>query len=66
MPNELRFADVRRELEQAGWTLVRIRGSHHLFFKEGGGLLSIPVHKGRVKPCYGKKIRQACGKDRRH
>jgi len=60
MPSERRFADVRRQLENYGWKLVRIAGSHHMFEKPGRPLLVIPVHKNKVKPAYGKKIDQAC------
>lgn len=64
MPSEVRFAEVRKILEQHGWTLDRIRGSHHVFQKEGGGSLSIPVHAGRVKPFYVRQVRRALGIDK--
>src|SRR5439155_21000150 len=44
MASERRFADVRRQLEEHGWRLVRISGSHHIFAKEGRRPLSIRVH----------------------
>ncbi len=57
MPSEVRFADVRRTLEQHGWTLRRISGSHHLFEKPGEERhISIPVHRGRVAPGYLRRI----------
>lgn len=61
MPGEMRFADVRRELNRHGWTLVRISGSHHIFAKKGESPLSIPVHRNKVKPCYANQIQKACG-----
>ncbi|MGD1276104.1 MAG: type II toxin-antitoxin system HicA family toxin [Tepidisphaeraceae bacterium] len=58
MPNVERFAELRRLLERDGWTLVRIKGSHHIFHKPGVRQLVIPVHRGTVKPWYVKQIRQ--------
>lgn len=59
MPSESNFADIRRVLEQHGWELVRIKGSHHVFKGEGRPLISIPVHKGRVKAVYVRQIEAA-------
>ena len=61
MPSEMRFAEVKAMLEQAGYRLVRVCGSHHYFTKAGEQPFSIPVHQGKVKPYYVrqvKKIRQ--------
>ncbi|MXZ68818.1 MAG: type II toxin-antitoxin system HicA family toxin [Acidimicrobiia bacterium] len=34
-----------RLLELRGWRLVRVRGSHHIYSKEGAGIrISVPVH----------------------
>jgi len=54
MPGDERFAVVRSLLESHGWTLVRIRGSHHIFEKTGETTLVIPVHRNRVKVAYVK------------
>jgi len=56
MAGEKRFSEVRKILEQAGWTLARVRGSHHCFTKPGKTLLSIPVHQGKVKPYYVRQV----------
>ncbi|MDX2016194.1 MAG: type II toxin-antitoxin system HicA family toxin [Planctomycetota bacterium] len=70
MPSEVRFADVRRELERHGWTLVRISGSHHIFLRAAAGtgsrsdepgILSIPVHRGKVKAGYVGRIEKSLG-----
>ncbi len=58
MPSEERFAELRRLLERSGWTLVRVKGSHHTFRKIGFRHLIIPVHGGKVKPFYAKQIRK--------
>ena len=56
MASEAPFSVVRRMLENAGYTLVRIASSHHIFTKPGKMLVSIPVHKGKVKPVYVRKV----------
>ncbi len=56
MPGEQSFGKVREMLGEKGYTLVRISGSHHIFKKPGETLLSIPVHKGKVKPYYVRQI----------
>lgn len=61
MPSEERFAVVRRLLEKAGWRLDRVSGSHHVFTKPNGPTVSIPVHRGRVKPHYVRQIKEAVG-----
>ncbi len=43
-------------LNRKGYTLARISGSHHVFVKAGETPVSIPVHKGKVKPYYVRKI----------
>ena len=43
VPSEERFAVVRQLLEQHGWTLVRISGSHHVFKKAGAPDVVLPV-----------------------
>jgi predicted RNA binding protein YcfA (HicA-like mRNA interferase family) len=41
-----------------GYRLVRISGSHHIFEKPDRQLLSIPVHRGKVKPFYVRQIQR--------
>jgi predicted RNA binding protein YcfA (HicA-like mRNA interferase family) len=37
--------DLSRLLEQHGWELARIQGSHHIYRKTGSTLrLSVPIH----------------------
>jgi predicted RNA binding protein YcfA (HicA-like mRNA interferase family) len=50
-------------LEQAGYQLVRISGSHHYFIKPGEQPFSIPVHKGKVKPYYVRQVEKVCQGD---
>ncbi len=59
MPSDVRFADLRRLLERAGWTLDRVNGSHHIFTKDGRRPISVPVHKGKVKAVYDRQVREA-------
>jgi predicted RNA binding protein YcfA (HicA-like mRNA interferase family) len=37
--------DFAKAVERAGWTLLRVHGSHHIYGKPGSVVrLSIPVH----------------------
>lgn len=56
MPSETSFRDVEKLLKQAGDLLARVNGSHHIFTKPGRQPLSIPVHRGKVKPFYVRQI----------
>ena len=61
MPSEVRFAVVRRELERHGWTLDRIKGSHHNFVKAGEKPIVLAVHGNKVKPWYIREIEKDFG-----
>ena len=56
MPSPARFAVVKKQLEQYGWTLIRITGSHHVFKKPNAQAIVIPVHGGKVKPFYVRQV----------
>jgi len=56
MPSEVRFAEVRKRLEAKGYRLDRVKGSHHIFEKPGCQHQSVPVHGGKVKVHYVRKI----------
>jgi predicted RNA binding protein YcfA (HicA-like mRNA interferase family) len=60
MPSEVRFSEVQKMLERAGYRLVRISGSHHCFAKPGESLVSIPVHQGKVKTHYVRQVKKIC------
>ncbi|HZF10527.1 MAG TPA: type II toxin-antitoxin system HicA family toxin [Thermoanaerobaculia bacterium] len=41
--------DLAKVLEQRGWVLRRIHGSHHIYMKEGSEVrLSVPIHGSRA------------------
>ena len=61
MPGPTRYAVVAKLLKQHGWTLDRIKGSHHAFAKEGEPPLIIPVHHNQVKAVYVRKIKKQLG-----
>lgn len=61
MAAEVRFAVVRKMLERAGYRLVRVSGSHHLFTRKGSWPVSIPVHRGKVKGFYVRQIEKLVG-----
>jgi predicted RNA binding protein YcfA (HicA-like mRNA interferase family) len=42
--------DLVRLFEENGWTLDRIRGSHHVMVKVGRRSIPVPVHGKRELP----------------
>lgn len=43
--------EVARAIERHGFRLSRVRGSHHLYTGQDGGILVVvPIHSGRVIP----------------
>ena len=48
-PPDVRFSELRRLLAAFGFSLVRTRGSHHLFEHPDGRQLCVPVKEQRVK-----------------
>jgi predicted RNA binding protein YcfA (HicA-like mRNA interferase family) len=61
MPSEVPFRQVQKTLENAGYRLARIHSSHHIFAKPGKPLVSIPVHKGKVKAVYVRQVEKIVG-----
>ncbi len=59
MPSEVRFAEIQHLLEEHGYQLKRISGSHHIFAKSGERPIPIPVHHGKVKHVYLRQILKA-------
>lgn len=52
MADPERFSKVKKMLEQAGYRLTRVRGSHHIFEKPGEAEhINIPVHGGEELLC---------------
>ena len=43
-------------LESKGYVLARVSGSHHIFIRPGSLPVRIPVHGGKVKAFYVRKI----------
>lgn len=58
MPSPVRYAELSRWLRRQGWQLMRIKGSHHNWFKPGVGVFPIPVHQGMVKHGYVKRLEE--------
>lgn len=59
MPSEVRFADIRKNLESHGWELKRIKGSHDVFGGPGRPIVVIPVHNGKLKAVYARVVENA-------
>ncbi len=54
-PNDATFADIRKLLDQEGFVLDRITGSHHIFTKDEI-TFAVPVHNNKVKTIYVKRV----------
>jgi predicted RNA binding protein YcfA (HicA-like mRNA interferase family) len=53
-PTDATFADIRKLLEQEGFVLDRVTGSHHVFTKDETTFV-VPVHNNQVKTIYVKR-----------
>lgn len=54
--------DIIRRLEREGWRLTRVRGSHHMFRKDGATeLLVVPHPKKDLPPGTVRAIYRAAG-----
>jgi len=54
-PNNVNFSDIRKLLEQEGFVLDRVTGSHHIFTKDET-IFVVPVHNNKVKTIYVKRV----------
>lgn len=54
-PNNVTFSEIRKLLEQEGFALDRITGSHHIFVKDEITFV-VPVHNNKVKTIYVKRV----------
>lgn len=54
-PRAVRFEELRRLLELAGWRLARTRGSHHAFTREGATLI-VPRRTPHMLPVYVRQV----------
>ncbi len=43
-------AEVVKALQRAGFTVVRVNGSHHVMRHPDGRVVAVPVHPGRDMP----------------
>ncbi|MEI2806949.1 MAG: type II toxin-antitoxin system HicA family toxin [Albidovulum sp.] len=55
-------ADLIKELEQAGWTLRGVKGSHHVYTHPArGGHLGVPHPKKDLGAGLARKLRKQAG-----
>jgi len=59
-PNNVNFSDIRKLLEQEGFVLDRVTGSHHIFTKDET-IFVVPVHNNKVKTIYVKRVIELIG-----
>ncbi len=59
MSDTVPFREERRRLDEAGYKLARVSGSHHIFIRAGDKPISIPVHNGKIKRVYQRQIDKA-------
>lgn len=57
----MKSADLIREVESAGWKLDRVKGSHHVFRKDGMRPIVIPHPKKDLGKGIVAAIRKAAG-----
>lgn len=57
----MKSADLIKEVENAGWRLDRVRGSHHVFRKEGMRPVVIPHPEKQLGKGIVAAIRKAAG-----
>lgn len=62
-PNDVRFEEVERLLGLYGWELDTIRGSHHVFKRDGKDLISIPLRRPRILAAYVRRVLDLTGED---
>jgi predicted RNA binding protein YcfA (HicA-like mRNA interferase family) len=55
-PNSVRPEELISLLEAYGWTLDRIRGSHHVFVRPGGPPLTVPSRRPHVLAVYVRRV----------
>ncbi|HUS35450.1 MAG TPA: type II toxin-antitoxin system HicA family toxin [Verrucomicrobiae bacterium] len=55
--------ELCRKLQEAGWQLKRIKGSHHIFGKAGEWkIITVPVHSNEtIKPGLANRIAKDAG-----
>ena len=54
-PNAVRFDELAELLTAYGWELARVRGSHHVFVKDGAQL-TVPHRRPHVLAVYVKRV----------
>jgi predicted RNA binding protein YcfA (HicA-like mRNA interferase family) len=54
-PNDVRFGDILKLLEDESFALRRVKGSHHISQKDDI-IFVVPVHQNRVKSVYVKRL----------
>jgi len=62
-PHDVRFEEIEKLLNLYGWELDTIRGSHHVFRREGKGLISVPFRRPRILAAYVRRVLELTGEE---
>jgi len=53
----MKVKDLVKKLEQQGWKLIRVKGSHHIFVhKKGIRSVVVPIHGKEIPDVFAKAI----------
>lgn len=55
-PNNVRIGELQSLMEYYGFSLARVRGSHHTFRHDTLPNVVLPVHQGKIKSIYVKRV----------
>jgi predicted RNA binding protein YcfA (HicA-like mRNA interferase family) len=54
-PSSVRFSEIQQLLEACNWRLDRIRGSHHIFVRNGEAF-TVPYRRPYILPVYVREV----------
>lgn len=60
--SEISFQEIKTVLNDIGYQLIRISGSHHVFRGIFGDTINLPVHNGKINKYYLKDIKNIISK----
>lgn len=61
-PKESNITEIHTILNDFGFKLISVKGSHHKYYRPGIDPIVIPIHNNKVKKCYVKNVNKALTK----